>query len=63
MKKWKQVATAMLPRLAWWLPLLIEKMQKASNNDPNTQYWIVFPMEAQAVEVFFERRENALPEE
>ncbi len=63
MKKWKQVATTMLPSLAWWPPLLREKTLKASNNDPKTQYWIIFPMEAQAVEVFFERRENSIPEE
>jgi hypothetical protein len=43
MKKWKQLALAMTPALAWW-----KQIQKGA-----AQHWVVFPMEAQALECTF----------
>ena len=52
MKKWKQVAMALAPGLAWWR----EFRKRSDNLEPSdrvVQCWVVFVMEGQGVEVVF----------
>jgi len=52
MKKWKQVAMALAPSLAWWQEFR-KRSDDLGSSDRFVQYWVVFPIEGQGVEITF----------
>jgi ATP-dependent exoDNAse (exonuclease V) beta subunit len=54
MKKWRQQAQALAPVLGWWRVMLKQKWSSDSkSSDHSMQFWVVFPIEGQAVELRF----------
>ncbi|HRI62520.1 MAG TPA: hypothetical protein PK228_22420, partial [Saprospiraceae bacterium] len=57
MKKWRQQAQALAPILGWWRMMLKQKWSDDSKSPDHSlkeaQFWVIFPIEGQAVEVQF----------
>jgi hypothetical protein len=57
MKKWRQHAQALAPVLGWWRVMLRQRwsdeLQSSGQPAKEVQFWVVFPIEGQAVEVRF----------
>ena len=50
MKKWKQVAMAMAPGLAWWKAFR-QRLDSLESSDRVVECWLVFGIEGQGVEI------------